>query len=372
MKRIFRDFYIITIVFILASAVLYGYYEYFGKDKTIPIYRNWDGPAYVIVAKTLYNINLIHQVNTVGLMPADYSQQFPLYPLFIRMFSFLGYKQSMIFTSQFFSLLFIFTFYLLLRIVNPKANTLMISLLLIFYTPRWFIVSHVGSSEPIFMFFATLFLLLFMKNHFFLAALSASLAQASRAQGILYSIGVLVYSFGDLFITRKTSIIKGIKKYLPFVLIPLTLAGIFTFFWYSYGDFFINIKIHAGHPEIRWLPLQMFINYSAYEFNAWKESLIINYIIYLLAIIIMFQKRLYFIAVTSLVFYIPLLFLFHVDVSRYALPLLPVLFLAFSDSLSKKSVYITLLACIPLVYLFAIGYININLAGPLPFNVNIQ
>ena len=41
---------------------------------------------------------------------------------------------------------------------------------------------------------------------------------------------------------------------------------------------------------------------------------------------------------------------------------MPFAFLAYANMLSKKSVYVGLFLCLPMVFLYTIGYINYNLA----------
>ena len=128
-----RDIAWIINVFLLASIILYGYYGFFSSGGMEYVYRNWDGPGYVVVAKTLYDVNLINKINPFPFLAAThYSFQFPLYPLTIRLFSFLGYNESMIFVSQLFALLFSIALYVLVKQVNPKANALVVALLSIF------------------------------------------------------------------------------------------------------------------------------------------------------------------------------------------------------------------------------------------------
>jgi len=172
-----RDLALITAVFLFASLILYGWFYFFTPGKMDVVLRNWDGPGYVVVAKSFYSVDIIEKVNKLeSVSTLDFAFQFPLYPLFIRLFSFLGYNYSMIFVSQLFSLMFIILAYFFIKMVNPKANTLIIGLLLIFYTPRWFIISHTGSAEPLLLCCVTLFLMFFLKKRFVLSALFAAAA----------------------------------------------------------------------------------------------------------------------------------------------------------------------------------------------------
>lgn len=375
MKRLFENFrpythdiYWIISVFILASSVLYGYYSYFTPEKMDFVFRNMDGPAYVVVAKTFYNVNLINNINPFPfLAPTHYAFQFPLYPLFIRLFSFIGYKESMIFVSQLFALLCTIALYFLVKLVNPKANALVVALLSIFYTPRWFIVSHVGSIEPVFIFFITLFLIFFMQKKYLLSALCAGLAQIAKPQGIIFFVGIALYYGITICITRKKTIRKGLSEFVPYLLIPLSLIGIFTLYQIQYNDFFIYLSLDKIYHQVQWPPLQILTLKVLYYntigiFELWKEGLVFNYILYLIPLAILLQKKFYFFSIIGIVFYFTILFYVHADIARYFIPLLPLIFLGYSDILSEKPIYLTLFLCTPMVFLYGLSFINYNIA----------
>lgn len=369
-KKYLPDIYRIIDVFLLSAVALYGYYEFFTPEKLSFVFRNWDGPAYVVVAKTLYNINLINAINPFPyLTPAHYSYQFPLYPVFIRLFSFVGYPESMIVVSQLFSLLFTIALYLLVKRVNPKANALVVAILSLFYTPRWFIVNHVGSTEPQFLFFITLFMLFFINKKFLWSGAAAALAQLTKPQGIIFFIGITLY-YVSMVGLRKISLKQSIKEFTPYLLIPLALCAIFILYYFRYGDFFIFMKNEA-FPTMQWPPLKVLtathIFYTIVDlFTGWKEIVVYNYILYFIPILILFEKKLHFFSLVMLIYFLPVLLFVQIDMARFILPIMPFAFLAYSDMLSKKPVYIGLFLCLPMVFLFAVGYINYNLA-PIPF-----
>ena len=61
------------------------------------IYRYWDGPLYLVVAKTLCSVGSPAIGVFAGLEPVDYAADFPGYPAAIRMFSYaFGYPNGMI------------------------------------------------------------------------------------------------------------------------------------------------------------------------------------------------------------------------------------------------------------------------------------
>jgi hypothetical protein len=354
-QKTIRDCGIITIVFLLASLVFYGYFVWMTPGGMTTIYRNWDGPAYAIVAKSLYNPDIIENINTLApdiTRPSYFTQEYPLYPIFIRMFSALGYNEAMIVVSQMFSLLFILLCYFLFKHVQPESNALVLCLLLIFYLPRWFIVSKVGSSEPVYMFFATLSMYLYLKQKTVPSALSGALAVLTRLSGIFYFIGIAVF-----MVVRRLHP----KRFMPYLLMPLTLVLIFVFYGSVFGNIMISIDEYAKHPITQWPPFRNFTNLEYYH-DIWKEGQLLLHLLYAIAISVLISRKQYFLAITALPYFAYLFFVHHADMSRYLLPLMPLLFIAFEKQLSTKSVYIPMFLFVPIIYLIAISFVEYNLA----------
>ncbi|MCR4326306.1 MAG: hypothetical protein NUV52_01470, partial [Candidatus Roizmanbacteria bacterium] len=178
-----RDFLIIAAIFVISTLILYASHWLFTPFKLQLIYQNWDGPSYVVIAKSFYNPELIDKANTLRLPATHFAAHFPLYPLFIFLFSFMGYFRAMIFVSLVFALLFLYVLYILIKELYPKLNPLLVVLPFIVITPRWFTVYHVGSSEPVFLFFIALALLYMVRKKWWLSAVFAALAQLTRSQG---------------------------------------------------------------------------------------------------------------------------------------------------------------------------------------------
>ena len=71
-----------------------------GKDGMLNIYRNWDGPSYLIVAKSLYNPEIIKKLLFSPLPATYFSAHFPLYPLLIKLANiFLPIHQAGLFVN---------------------------------------------------------------------------------------------------------------------------------------------------------------------------------------------------------------------------------------------------------------------------------
>lgn len=345
-------------VFLIVAIVFYGYYIFFHPKGLEYVYRNWDGPAYAVVGRTLYDANEIEKINPFPYLPAwHYANRFPGYGLAIRLFSFLGYSESMIVVSQLFALAYSIALYFLVKEVSPKANALFVAITSIFFTPRWFIVSHVGSTEPMFLLFITLFALYFHKKQYWISALFAALAQVTKPQGIIFFIGISLY-----FLWKRQSL----KAFLPYLLIPLSLVTVFTIYYLRFGDFFVFLRSEA-FPTMQWPPLKILTSPTVYSavidlFVVWKEAIVYTYLVYAIGIAFLFEKKLYMLAIVSLTYFMPVLLFVQTDMARFIQPILPFVMLGLSDFFSKKPVFLTILLTSPMAILYAVGYINYNLA----------
>jgi hypothetical protein len=364
-KVILRDIGIIFSVFVLATLSLYSYYSMKGEMDIV--YRNWDGPGYLLIAKTLYDPDLITIHNPFPFPPKYWALTYPLFPIIIRLFSFMGYSESMIFVNLLFSFSFIIAFYFLLRKTYPQSNPLVVSLLLIFYTPRWFIVSHVGSCEPLFLFLEVMFLYLFIRNKYFLSALCGAFAAVTRSNGLLLFFSLGIYSLYEI-IAKKISLGNGIKRFIPYFLIPLFVVLHYTVYYFRFGDFFSYTSSMMEYYSFVWGHfLGMLTNLPSGQAEIMKEGFVLLFALDAIAIVLLFSKKLYFFAITGVLFFATMLTVTSGDISRYGLPLMPFIFLTFSQVLSKKPVYIALFLCIPFIYVFTVVFINYNVASALPY-----
>lgn len=360
-----KNLLIIQAIFIVSTAILYGYYFFFTNTKLQLIYQNWDGPSYVVIAKSFYDAEIIPSVNTLKLPTTYFAAHFPLYPMMIRFFSLVGFYQSMILSALISTMLFLTTFYLLVKKYSTNQTAFWLALTSIFISPRWFIVSHVGSSEPLFLFLLCLTLLLIKNKKHGIAAIAATLMQLTRIQGILFFGGISIY-YLYLFIFKKKSFKLVIKEYVPYLLMPISILLIFFIYKIQLGNFFAffeaqklaNVQSHLQFPPFKVLTL----HYPPFfSLDSWKEIYIGYYLLISITVASLFKKKYYLLGFTSLIYSIPLFFLVHTDLARYSIPLIPFFLLTIKDKLSPKLLFITTLFVIPAIYVFAISYININL-----------
>lgn len=357
-----RDLFILSILFVFFTAFLYAYQYFFGGGRMATVYKNWDGPSYVIAAHSLYDPLLASEFNIINspdirpdwtFLPAH----FPLYPLAIRLFSAVGYFQAMLALSLGFAWLATLALYYLLHTHRLTSNPLLLTIPFLLIAPRWFVTSHVGGSEPMFMFFFIMFLNYFLSKRHLPAAIFASLAELTRPQGALIGLAVLVVALIELYRERQ---LKRFLAYLPYLLIPLALALVFAFYRLQTGSFWAFFSAISIFNHSSLVPFTTFTYPATNIETFWQEVNAIDYVIYFAAVLTLLRSRFWRLGIIGLIFFLPLPFLQHSDISRYALPLLPLAFIAFRGLLGSREFVTATLVMSPAVIRYAVNFMAFN------------
>lgn len=342
------------------------------------VVANFDGPYYIVVAKTLYNPQAIKENFSFPLPPIYYSAHYPLFPLLIKLVAtivpFLGYPYAMMFVTLTTGVLAVFMFYILLGEFGLGKHRLWLAILFTVFPARWLIVRSIGSPEPLFLLTIMASVYYFKRQKWWLSGIFGALAQATKSPGILlfaaYIVALTAPHWDKLAHTNASAWIKNLTwRAYPILLIPLILLSIYAFYGIRYGDFLAYFNsgdnIHLMFP-----PFQVFNPGSAWVGTFWLEEIIWIYLLGAIGIAHLIHQRRFLPASFVVVFFISVLFVSHRDIARYSLPLVPFLLIAYAKFISTKSFkWIMLLLIIP-VYLFSIAFITNNVTpigdwGPL-------
>lgn len=316
------------------------------------IVANYDGPLYLVAAKTLYNAGLIKANYQFPLPTEYYAAHFPLFPLLIKSLgTFVNYPYAMLVITLFSSILAIYFFQKLMSTFVEKRDVLFLTFVFAIFPARWLVVRSVGSADPLFVAGIIASLYYFRGKKYWIAALWGVVAQLTKSPGILLFISFAIY-----IAWQKKS---DLKKYIPLLLIPFSLLAVFVFYYFATGDFFAYFhsgdNIHLSFP-----PFQIF-NFSApWVGTFWLEEVIFIYLIGAIGVYKLFQKKEYELATFGGLFFLVTLFIAHRDLMRYSLPLFPLLFVAYSDVLVKKEFKIALGIIIIPIYLFSLAFLSQN------------
>jgi len=330
------------------------------------IVANFDGPLFLVVAKTLYNKALITANYSFPLATEYYAAHFPLFPLLIRLFAIIfGYPYAMLLITLVSSMLAIFFFNKLAQRFMKKKDALWLTFVFSILPARWLIVRSVGSAEPLFVAAIIASIFYFQKKKYWQAGIWGAIAQLTKSPGILlfvaYLCTIIAPDFKKLATTkfRKWSRMLDLKKAYPILLIPFSLLVVFIFYKFTLNDFFAYF--HSGDNIHLFFPPFQIFNYSApWVGTFWLEEIIFVYLFALLGLINLVKKYGGAMAWFTGIFFVSILFVSHRDLIRYALPIIPFLLIAFQKTIAKKEFKVVVLVLAIPIYLFSLAYISQN------------
>ena len=245
------------------------------------VYQHYDGPWYVVVAKTFYDPKQIQNLKLEATLPEKYfAAHLPGYPILIKLMSLirpignLPYLKSMVVVNLLATVgLAIFFYWLLNKFKLTKNPLLLVSVFL--FLPRFLVIRSIGAPESLFILLMLLSLYFFEKSSFWLAGLFGGLATITKTPGIL-----LFGAYGLVFIERwfRERRIEG--RWLWIMLIPLGLLGVFGLFGKQYGDFLAYF--HSGDNIHLVYPFSVFEFRKPWVGTAWLEDVFFYFFLFLL------------------------------------------------------------------------------------------
>lgn len=335
-----------------------------GKEGMATIVANYDGPLFLVVAKTFYNLEAIALSYSFPLSLEYWAAHFPLFPLLIRMFSvFLGYPYAMLGVTCLSSVLALYFFRRLARIYVDKKSAWWLTAFFAIFPARWLIVRSVGAAEPLFVAAIIASLYYFIKGKYWIAGLWGAVAAATKSPGIILFFSYLAWAIIpnikkviSFSFSRLINVFK-LDKIYPVFLIPLAVLGVFTLYGFQFGNFFAYFN-SGDNIHLFILPFSVF-NYSApWVGTFWLEEIIFVYLIGAFGVAKLIRQGRHELAFFAGIYFLSLLFVSHRDLIRYALPLVPLMYIAFSETVTKKPFRLAFLVIIIPIYLFSLAFIS--------------
>jgi len=235
------------------------------------IYKHFDGPLYIIPAKTMYDPKEIAVLNRDSVLSQDpkyFSAHLPLYPALIRLASpFVGYLKGMIGVTQLFSVFLAFLFYLFLKRFNITKHPLILTSVFLFL-PRFLVVRSVGAPETLFMFLILLSLFFFEKGRYAAAGITGALAVMTKTPGIL-----LFGAYGLVFLERFVKERKLKASWFFILLIPLGFLAVCALYGVRTGDYLAYF--HSGDNIHLVSPFAVFDFQKSWVGTAWLRRFIL-------------------------------------------------------------------------------------------------
>ncbi len=376
--RLKKDLITIIIASILVTLIVWLPFIFGFKEGIISLFKNYDGPNYLIVAKSWYDKAFISNTFSLPIPTEYYPAHLPGYPLTISLLNtFVSGPWAMLISPILFTIMAAISFYLFIYKFKLSENPLWLTLIFLVFPARWVAVKAVGSPEPLFL-FAIIASFYFFKSAFdkvennlisqkkiiwldlLLAGIFGAVAQITKSPGILLFLSYLGY-LGYLSYLGKKKIGESIKLALPLFLIPLSALAIFFFYKLRTGDFLAYF--HSGDNfHLLFPPYQGFFPEKSWLGTFWSEDMIWQYLLGALTLTMLIKQKYYDLASFVGVFFTATLMVAHRDLARYSLPLIPFTLIAFDKFIQKKEFKIALLIILPAIYLYTINFIGGNVA----------
>lgn len=373
MKEKLRHFTQLVLISLLPTLLIW--FPFFRHAKTfwdIPlgnggmatVVANYDGPLYLAVAKTFYNLNYLRTFPFP--LPLEYyAAHFPGFPILIKVFAGIsGFPYSMLLVTLLTSILAVYFFSKFIGDYVDDKEVMWMTFVFSIFPARWLIVRSVGSPEPLFVAAIIASLYYFKKEKYLASGLWGAVAQITKSPGI-----ILFLAYGGLVasqIIRRSALKKfedkkliDLKKTIPLILMPLSLVAVFWLFKIKFNDFWAYF--HSGDNIHLFFPPFQIFNYSApWVGTFWLEEVIFVYLFGVLGFQRLIAKKDSAVAWFVGIFFTSLLFVSHRDIIRYSLPIVPFLIASYSDVIVKKEFkWAVALLLIP-IYLFSLAYISQN------------
>lgn len=349
--------------FYLRLPELPGWGLMFG-DGMEAVWRNFDGPYYIIVSKTWYVKEAVRQAFSVPLPLEYYPAHLPFYPVSIALFDIVfNGLNAMLFSTLTGSILAFWMFYKYVSDFKLSKNPFWLTVVLLFIPARLLIARSIGAPETWFIFFVLASLYQYKKGKILGSAAMASLAVLTKSPGILLFVAYCLDIVYNHF--QKKDSWRKLISFWPMLLVPLSVYLLFSFYKIQTGEFFAYFSsgdnFHLFFPPFSiFSPLGQF-----WTGDFWLEEVIWLWLIYGIAATRLWRQKLRIEAFFTGVFFLSTLFVAHRDIARYSLPMAPLALVAWKQLVSKKEFkWVFVILLLP-IFLYTWNFI-LNNQAPIP------
>jgi hypothetical protein len=321
------------------------------------ILKNWDGPSYVMVAKTLYNMEEIGKLLFSPLPHEYFTSHFPLFPLLIRGLTFfLDYFKSGLLINLVFGYLLNLLFYKIIKKYTQKP--LFLTFVFTIFPARFWVVRNIIAPENIMLFLILLSFYLWDKKKYFLSSFLGFLGVLTKIQALFLFPAYLGEIIEKKFVKKE----KMTKSCMWIFLIPLAFMLLSFFYHWKVGNFFIFLKAEGQNKLSFSFPFSQFNYQNTWGGTGWLEDVVLYFVAMFLLTISLAKNRnrswFYF----SLFYTIFLVFIPQRDITRFTYPLLPFFLIQFEKFLTSKTFKIAFFLSLPALYFYTINFILVNQA----------
>lgn len=324
----------------------------------VNILRNWDGPHYIVIARTFYDIPAVEKLLFTSIPASYYPAHFPLYPIAISMLApILGYFHAGLAINLLFGVLLNGLFYTVAK--KFTQHPLLLTFVFTVFPGRFFITRAIVAPETMMVFFMLLALVLWEEKKFLASSVYGSIGMLSKVKAGFLFPAFVAERIEAYLIHRHSFDIRSLWS----VLIPTTFLGLCIFYFFRTGDFFAFFSAEKGNNLFVTFPFAQFNSASVWAGTAWLEDVVFYFAGMFLLIMTLAQSKthrswFYF----ALIYTAFLVFVPQRDITRFSYPLYPLFLLTFERFFTSKAWKYTLICILPAIFMYAWNFILQNQA----------
>lgn len=326
----------------------------YSSTSIFTVFANYDGPNYLVISKCGYNANCIRSNFSLPQFLEYYPAHLPGYPILIHLANLLvNGPWAMLLVTLAGNLLLTIYFYKFLLLYQNSRQAFYLSLLFLIFPGRFFVAKMVGAPESWFVASILASIFYYKKDKPWMSAIFLALAQSLKTPAIILFFAFAIHSF----------INKRISKIIPHIFaMVLIITAIFSLYKLQTGDFLAYF--HSGdNRHLSTMPFQVFLANQTWVQSIWLEEILYIFLLSFVAIYRLQKKYKTDISVIfTWLFVLALVFVGHRDLSRYAAPIYPFIYLSFASILVNKQTKLLFLLLLPAVFLYAINFVLGNVA----------
>jgi Gpi18-like mannosyltransferase len=320
------------------------------------VFKNWDGPHYLMISKTWYNLAEIGKRLFIPIDVRYYAAHFPLFPFLIWLGSFfVSGPYAGLLLTLFFDLLLNVLFYLLAK--RYTKHPLFLTFVFTVFPPRYLVTRSIIAPETLMVSMMLLSLYLWEKKQYLMSSVFGFLGVLTKIQA-LFLFPAYLFAEVEKKLRTKSPISQ---QSLWMFLIPLAFVGLSVFYFFRLGDFFAFLHAEKGNNLYLYFPFSQFNAQNVWA-GAWVEDVVFYFLAMFVLIAALWKKRerswFYF----SLTYTVFLVFIPQRDVTRFAYPLLPFFLFTFESFFTSKLFKWTFLFLLPAIYFYTINFMLVNQA----------
>jgi len=330
----------------------------FEEAGFVNVLKNWDGPHYMVIARTFYDLAETEKLLFTSLPASYYPAHFPLFPIFIAALApVFGYFYSGLLINLLFGVLLNGLFYIVAE--KHTKHPFLLTFVFTVFPGRFFITRAIVAPETMMVFFMLLSLVMWEKKKYLSASVWGSLGVLTKVKAGFLLPAYFAEQVEQYFVDKKSFDIKAVSMFL----IPLTLTGLFTFYYFRTGNFFAFFDAEQGNDLFITFPFAQFNSAAAWIGTAWLEDVLFYLLAMFILVVTLFFKKTnrswfyYALFYTSFLVFVP-----QRDITRFSYPLYPIFLYTFQRYFTSREFKIALIILLPGIYFYAWNFMIQNQA----------